>query len=109
MLFMTLEEIRSALASLGYGKKLPDATYISRPDLSGTLISIFAEVRRAEIAAQPREDWNLLKIHTREYGVTFLSYPDFDSDPHPVLVHSTKINLNSGRVVRTDGRAKFRL
>lgn len=54
------------------------------------------------MAAQPREGWNLLKLHTREYAITFLSYPDFDENPHPALVHATKINLNSGRIVRTD-------
>ena len=99
---MKLEEIRSAIRDLGYGKSLPGATYIYRPDSGVAESPLFAEIRRAELAAQPREDWNLLKLHTGEHSITFLSYPSFDSDPHPVLCHATKINLNSGRIVRTD-------
>src|SRR6266513_2937448 len=51
-------------------------------------------------AADP--SWNLLELHTREFAVTFLSYSNFDFDPHPVLAEATKINLNTGSIVRTD-------
>jgi DNA phosphorothioation-associated putative methyltransferase len=47
-----------------------------------------------------------LKIHTEQFAVTFLTYPDFDSDPHPALAEATKINVATGSVVRTDYRAR---
>lgn len=104
---MNLVEFRRMVKDLGYGKRLQGATYVIR--LSGLASDdpLIAEIARAELAAQPREDWNLLKLHTGEYAVTFLSYPDFDKNPHPALAHATKINLNTGRIVRTDysGRA----
>ena len=99
---MKIEAFRDLVREIGYGKKVVDAVYVLATEDKPFTSELSAEVRRAELAAQPREDWNLLKFHLKEYGITFLSYPDFDSDPHPALKHATKINLNSGRVVRTD-------
>lgn len=99
---MKIETFRDLVREIGYGKKVVDSLYVLPSDAQPFSSELRAEIRRAEVAAQPREDWNLLKLHTREHGVTFLTYPNFDSDPHPVLAHSTKINLNSGRIVRTD-------
>lgn len=99
---MDLSEFKRQIDILRYGKRLPEATYIARyADWSSTA-PLHSEIQRAESAAQPPEGWNLLKLHTKEYAITFLSYPDFDENPHPALAHATKINLNSGRVVRTD-------
>jgi DNA phosphorothioation-associated putative methyltransferase len=63
-------------------------------------------ISRAEVAAQPDPSWNLLKIHTREVAITFLTYPEFETDPHPALAESTKINLNTGSIVQTDLRQR---
>jgi len=63
-------------------------------------------ISRAEVAAQPDPSWNLLKFHINEVAVTFLSYPSFDQDPHPPLTEATKINLNTGSVIRTDYRGR---
>lgn len=81
--------------------------YIARPHSDWPVDELLrSEIRRAEIAAKPDPHWNLLKIHTNEAALTFLSYPDFDEDPHPALAEATKINLNTGSVVRTDFRAR---
>ena len=94
-------------AQTPFGKKLPTAIYIGRPQPSWEIgAELVAEVKRAEIAAQPDPNWNLLKIHTNETSYTFLTYPDFDNDPHPALAEATKINLNTGSVVRTDYRSR---
>jgi DNA phosphorothioation-associated putative methyltransferase len=101
-------DFKDLVSRVNYGKHLADALYVIRPqELTGFSPRLLEEFARAEKAACPRDDWNLLKLHKREYAITFLSYPDFDTDPHPALKYSTKINLNSGRIVRTDytGRA----
>jgi hypothetical protein len=100
------EEFQFHVGALAYGKQLPGARYIFRPKQGDVPDQLYAEIRRAEIAAQPAPDWNLLKLHTGEFGVTFLSYPDFDGDPHPALAEATKINLNTGAVTRTDYRSR---
>jgi DNA phosphorothioation-associated putative methyltransferase len=63
-------------------------------------------VERAELAAKPDPRWNLLKLHTDQVAVSFLCYPDFNVDPHPALAEATKINLNTGAVVKTDYRKR---
>jgi hypothetical protein len=58
------------------------------------------------IAAKPDPDWNLLKLHTDQVAISFLTYPDFDSDPHPALAEAVKINMNSGAISKTDYRKR---
>ena len=77
----------------------PEDWAIIRPELAAT-------VERAELAAKPDPRWNLLKLHTDQIAVSFLFYPDFDNDPHPALAEATKINLNTGAVVKTDYRQR---
>lgn len=93
--------------TLTFGKRLPTAVYIHRPEDWGNVPPELAvTVERAMNAVQPDPDWNLLKLHTDAVAVTFLTYPNFDSDPHPALAEATKINLNTGAVVRTDYRKR---
>jgi DNA phosphorothioation-associated putative methyltransferase len=92
----------AAIGKLPFGKQLPEAVYIIRTDELKKYPDLYATIHRAEIAARPSEPWNLLKFHTEEFAITFLAYPDFDTDPHPALAASTKINLTTGTVTRTD-------
>ena len=99
---MKLAEFNQLVKSLNYGKELPVATYIIRPCEWDPQDPLHSEIKRAELAAKPIESWNLLKLHKKEFSITFLNYPDFEQNPHPALIHSTKINLNTGRILRTD-------
>ncbi len=99
---MNLDEWRREVIDLGFGKKLPEAVYIIRPRPLKAARPLFSEIRRAARAARPPMGWNLLKLHLRERSITFLSYPGFDDVPHPVLAQATKINLSTGRTIRTD-------
>ena len=92
----------AAIDKLSFGKRLPGAVYVIRTDHLNTHPELCAAIRRAEVAARPPEAWNLLKLHTEEFAITFLTYPDFDKVPHPALAAATKINLNTGSVTRTD-------
>ena len=38
------------------------------------------------------EDTNLVKLHRVSGKVAYLSYPDFETDPHPALLRSVKLN-----------------
>jgi hypothetical protein len=99
-------EISLLVEQIPYGKKLPTAVYLMPTDPSLLPKTLLDTIRRAEVAARPDPAWNLLKLHTDELAVSFLSYPNFDTDPHPALTEATKINLNTGTVIRTDYRAR---
>lgn len=95
------------IEALTFGKRLPTAVYIHRPaDWIIIQPELAATIERAMNAAQPDPEWNLLKLHTDQVAITFLTYPNFDTDPHPALAEATKINLNTGAVVRTDYRTR---
>jgi DNA phosphorothioation-associated putative methyltransferase len=99
-------QFQSAIAAFPYGKRLPGALYFARPRAKDVGKDLWEVISRAEVAAQPSPLWNLLKAHTDQYALTFLTYPDFDNDPHPALAEATKINLNTGLVGRTDYRSR---
>lgn len=101
---MTKFELGQHAKALGFGKRLPDAVYIIKPSAAQVTEEFWNVICRAERAAQPSPEWNLLKIHSDQCALTFLSYPEFDSTPHPTLTESTKINLSTGSVTHTDYR-----
>ena len=103
---MDLESYRTLVASIAYGKGLPDARYILRPQRQHVCSTLWEVICRADLAARPDPAWNLLKLHVDQVALTFLSYPDFDIDAHPVLAEATKINLNTGSIVQTDFRQR---
>jgi DNA phosphorothioation-associated putative methyltransferase len=104
---MRIEKLCAQVMSMGFGKRLPTAVYIIRPNDEAHIRSdLRLLIRRAEIAAAPDSEWNLLKLHTNEVALTFLTYPDFNENPHPALAEATKINLNTGTVVRSDYRKR---
>ncbi|MBI1918355.1 MAG: hypothetical protein HYS12_27000 [Planctomycetes bacterium] len=41
------------------------------------------------------EGANLIKIHRRTGKVSYLVYPDFDTDPHPALVRCVRLSLHT--------------
>ena len=41
------------------------------------------------------EDATLVKIHRCSGKVSYLAYPEFDSDPHPALLRAVKLNLRN--------------
>ena len=95
------------ISQISFGKKLPGALYIIRPtDWSIIPPELAATIERGMIAAKPDPEWNLLKLHTDQVAISFLTYPDFESDPHPVLAESVKINMNSGTISKTDYRKR---
>ena len=44
------------------------------------------------------EDANVIKFHFRQPKISYLCYPDFDTDPHPILQTSMEIDLRNLQV-----------
>lgn len=83
------------------GKKLPTALYV-HVDALGELAPVLRVIEGAARALIGQVDEaTLVKIHTDQPAVSYLDYPDFDTDPHPAL--------RSGYIVRLDSlRADYR-
>jgi DNA phosphorothioation-associated putative methyltransferase len=75
------------------GKLLPDDLYVHTSALSALspLLRIYEGCGRAYLGEV--EGANLIKIHRQSGKLSYLVYPDFDTDPHPALLRCVRLNL----------------
>jgi len=102
----TLSRHQEAVMSLSFGKRLPRALYVLDGEgfqIPADLGSIVGTLRQQlAIGAE----FNVLKFATDRLKISFLSYPDFFSDPHPTLAISLTVDLATGTLQRTDYRGR---
>ena len=86
------------------GKVTPSAIYVHESALDSLppLLRLYEGCARRYIGRA--EDANLVKLHTTEPMISYLSYPEFESDPHPVLAHSLAVHLQTFRLRERDYR-----
>jgi DNA phosphorothioation-associated putative methyltransferase len=77
------------------GKLLPDDLYVHRDALPclEPLLRIHEGCGRSYLG--DIEGANLIKIHRRTGKLSYLLYPDFETDPHPALARCVKLNLRT--------------
>ena len=78
------------------GKILPDAFYIhigAIAELDDLLVAYEAEAR--ELLGRKDNNYNILKFGLSKHQISYLSYPEFESDPHPQLKYSLIVNLQT--------------
>jgi len=77
------------------GKLLPNALYIHVSALPALEPLLQSYENRARRAAPQLEALTLIKFSTDQPKISYLFYPDFDTDPHPALQASIQVNLQS--------------
>jgi DNA phosphorothioation-associated putative methyltransferase len=84
------------------GKLLPNALYLHRSALESLdpLLRVYEGCARAYLGEV--EGANLIKLHRHSGKVSYLVYPDFETDPHPALLRSIKLNLRTREIESTD-------
>ena len=84
------------------GKLLPDDLYVHRSALDHLepLLRVYEGCGRAYLGEV--EGANLIKIHRRSGKLSYLVYPEFDDDPHPVLLRSIRVNLRTRQIDSND-------
>jgi DNA phosphorothioation-associated putative methyltransferase len=77
------------------GELLPDDLYVHRSALDGLepLLRIYEGCGRAYLGEV--EGANVIKIHRRSGKLSYLDYPDFETDPHPALLRCVKLSLRT--------------
>ena len=77
------------------GKLLPDDLYVHRSALDSLepLLRIYEGCGRAYLGEI--EGANIVKIHRRSGKISYLAYPDFETDPHPALLRCVKLSLRT--------------
>ncbi|MCP3669073.1 MAG: DNA phosphorothioation-associated putative methyltransferase, partial [Gammaproteobacteria bacterium] len=96
---MDFGEFQNLVKTVKLGKHLPEAIYIHQ-----TAIELLPEELREFVldttkASKIRiNQWNLLKLHKRDYKFSLLNYPTFLDEPYPSLHHSHTFDLTKATV-----------
>lgn len=88
-----LEVVAERCQSSSIGKKLANSLWVhlSAIEALDPLLRLY-EGCASRTIGRP-EEANVIKFHCRKPKITYLVYPDFDADPHPVLYTSMQIDL----------------
>ena len=97
-----MERVSRAARGSSVGKLTPSAIYVHESALESLppLLRLYEGCARGYIGRV--DGANLVKLHTGELRVSYLSYPDFESDPHPALASSMTVHLQTFRVRKRD-------
>lgn len=89
------EAIDDACKHAIVGKLLPNALYVHKSaiDCLEPQLRIYEGCARSYLGEI--EDANIVKLHRHSGKVSYLAYPNFDKDPHPVLSRSVKLSLSN--------------
>lgn len=90
--------VESACNESSVGKLTPNALYVHTSALEAlsSVLRLFEGCARGYLGQV--EGANLIKLHRDEPKVSYLSYPTFESDPHPELASSLTVHLQTFRV-----------
>jgi DNA phosphorothioation-associated putative methyltransferase len=90
--------VNDACRKSSVGKLTPSALYVHESVLQelAPVLRIYEGCARGYIGAV--EGANIIKLHRREPKVSYLSYPDFEKDPHPALFGSLIVPLQTFRI-----------
>jgi DNA phosphorothioation-associated putative methyltransferase len=97
-------KVNEACHASPIGKKTPTALYIHIDALSllPPVLRVYEGCARAYVGSV--EDANIIKMHRSKPQVSYLSYPDFERDPHPALTESLKVRFKGLRIEYRDYR-----
>lgn len=99
---MNLQKYQECVAKLSYGKRLPGAFYVFRSEQADFGQELNQLLAQLAVVFQVGPEFNLIKFRTDELKVSFLSYPEFFTNPHPSLRHAVTIDLSTGKARHTD-------
>jgi DNA phosphorothioation-associated putative methyltransferase len=100
-----VEAVDEACRRSAGGKLLPNALYVHRTALEALdpLLRVYEGCARAYLRSI--DGANLIKLHRQSGKVSYLVYPDFESDPHPAIQRSIKLSLRTREIDSFDYNA----
>jgi DNA phosphorothioation-associated putative methyltransferase len=91
---MGFSEYKGLVDQIKIGKQLPDSVYVHNSSLSGVPAKLAAiTIKIADLLKIPDDAWNIVKFNKRDFKLSLLSYPAFDSYAYPALNNSFTIDL----------------
>jgi DNA phosphorothioation-associated putative methyltransferase len=98
------DNLDEALRASPIGKLMPNALYVHVDAVAELpiLLRLYEGCARGYVGRVPEA--NIVKLGRGEPKISYLSYPDFERDPHPALAASTSVHLQTFRVRERDYR-----
>ena len=98
------ERVSKAANRSTVGKRTPSAIYVheSALDTMPPLLRLYEGCARRYIGRV--EGANVIKLHTDEPRISYLTYPEFENDPHPALAEGMTVHLQTFRIRERDYR-----
>ena len=91
---MDYKEYKGLVAQLKVGKQLPDSVYVHNSSLSSLPERLAAiTVKIVDTLKIGDDAWNIVKFNKRDFKLSLLNYPAFDSYAYPALDHSFTVDL----------------
>ena len=90
-----METVKAACKEATCGKLTPEALYVHTSALPNLppVLRVYEGCARRYIGAV--EGANVIKLNRRTPKISYLSYPDFERDPHPALSESLVVQLQT--------------
>ena len=84
------------------GKKLPTALYVHISAIASLSLQLQECDRQARLLLPEESKFTLIKFNYEQPKISYLFYPDFDTDPHPALHRSIQVELKAQTVQQRD-------
>ncbi len=93
---MNAEQFNALTKTVKIGKLVGNARYLhinAFSEISPELMNFIHLIANA--LKIPQDDWNIIKLHTQQYRLSYLNYPGFYQDSYPALQQSITIDLEN--------------
>lgn len=90
-----MERVNDAATSAAFGKLMPTALYVHASTMNRLPATLRVYEGCARVLAGLVEGTTVIKLRRHEPKISYLAYPTFDSDAHPCLVTSVRVDLRS--------------
>lgn len=94
----------SCMSEAKIGKRLPSALYLHESTLPYVPLTLRLYEGCARHYAGSVDGGNIVKLARGGARVSYLSYPDFETDPHPCLAQSVSVGLQTFQIRERDYR-----
>jgi DNA phosphorothioation-associated putative methyltransferase len=100
---MDYPKFRDLVKMIKTGKTLPDSIYVHESAICLVPESLANVVLKVADALKISDDeWNIVKFYKRDFKVSFLLYPGFESASYPELKHSFTVDLSKLAMRKAD-------
>ena len=77
---------------------MPKALYIHYSALTSLSTLLQSYEQQAKKLISPTDVYTLIKFSIDQLKISYLFYPDFDNNPHPALISSKLVNLETQQI-----------